>query len=689
MAGVTIAPELGCCKWPTQLIALVLFYNSFVGSGVPARLVCLFAILISMLLGVQCSRAPLAHQSSPLSIAREMHPRATPSFSRMLQGLSFAQHDASAFNATLPQRQNLAMSGSLFALSVAYGSGGFEAQSVAVADVNEDGKLDLLVANACTSGINRDCTSSNSDVGVLLGNGDGTFQTAVTYDSGGVGPRSVAVADVNGDGKLDLLVPGVVMLGNGDGAFQSAVTYDSGGVGPRSVAVADVNGDGKPDLLVANDCCVAGVPSFGTVGVLLGNGDGTFQTALTYSSGGVRPQSVAMADVNGDSKPDLLVANACGDPDCAAEAPVIVLLGNGDGTFQTDGIFQTAIAFGSGGSMSRSVAAADVNGDGKPDLLMANSCTSVGSPNGCTNNNGTVGVLLGNGDGTFQTVPVVNGGVTFHGAVTYGSGGFEAQSVAVADVNEDDKPDLLVANSCNDLACIGETPVGVLLGNGDGTFQTVMVFGSGGQISSSVTAADVNRDGKPELLVANACTSSNCNGAVGVLINQTVPNFQLRANPDSITITAPGKSGSTTIRVTTYGGLSPGSLTNWICSGLPAESSCTFGSIGSNNQVSLSITTMAANDLRRPLFEHHQHLFYAMLLPGFLGVVSVAGRRLTLRGLQLLALSVLLGLTVLWVACGSNSSHSSHGTPAGSNTIIVSATSGTLQRSTSIALTVQ
>ena len=130
-------------------------------------------------------------------------------------------------------------------------------------------------------------------------------------------------------------------------------------------------------------------------------------------------------------------------------------------------------------SSADSVAVADVNGDGKPDVLVASEFVINDY------NNGTVGVLLGNGDGTFQT------------AVTYGSGGDAARSVALGDVNGDGKPDVLVGN--------GSSPgtVGVLLGNGDGTFQTAVSYNSGGNDARSVAVADVNRDGKPDVLVAN------------------------------------------------------------------------------------------------------------------------------------------------------------------------------------------
>jgi hypothetical protein len=410
----------------------------------------------------------------------------------------------------------------LFLPTVTYGSGGLGATSVAVADVNRDGKPDLLVTNYC----GEDCTQGRVDV--LLGNGDGTFQPAVSYASGGSIASSVAVADVNGDGNADLVVTNfctssincsaldgvfgslgavTVLIGNADGTFQSAVTYGSGGYGALSVAVEDVNGDGKPDLLVANHSPITN----GSVGVLIGNGDGTFQTAVTYGSGGIDASWITVADVNGDGKPDVLVINQING---SGNGVLGVLLGNGDGSFKT------AVPYGSGGYDSMSVAVADLNGDGKLDVLVTNFCPVSNSD--CDNYrvSGTVGVLLGNGDGSFQPV------------VTYRSGGVFAWSVAVGDVNGDGKPDLLVTNYIS-------SSVGVLLGNGNGTFQPAMTYDSGGN-PTNFAAADVNGDGSPDVLVANYCMG-NCTGegVVGVLLNNrtcgtTSPLITLATTPTSL-----------------------------------------------------------------------------------------------------------------------------------------------------------
>jgi hypothetical protein len=391
----------------------------------------------------------------------------------------------------------LGKGGGSFQPVVAYDSGGFYSHLMVVADLNKDGKLDLVVADDYCASVNESCVS------VLLGNDDGTFQPAATYDAGGYpyasGPGvniPIFTVDVNGDGKLDLVVvsatdrnqvgDGVVgvLLGNGDGTFHPVVRYDSGGFGASGAAIADVNGDGKPDVVVVN--CggpVSCAPPAATVGVLLGNGNGTFQTVKTYGTGGWGSFAypVAVADVNDDKKLDILVGNQCPqNGNCTGGGKVGVLLGNGDGTFQT------AVTYDTGSGSTISMAVADLNGDGKLDLAVANNGTTV---------------LLGNGDGTFQL------------AQTYAGGG--CCQVLVADLNLDGRPDLL------NVAGTGGA-VSVYLGKGDGTFEAGQTFSLGGKEFSWVAVADVNKDGRSDLLAANWCSQKTCgsqSGTVSVLLN--------------------------------------------------------------------------------------------------------------------------------------------------------------------------
>ncbi len=171
-------------------------------------------------------------------------------------------------------------------------------------DVNGDGRLDVLTANGYFG-------SNSGDVSVVLGNGDGTFQAQQRFAVGG-SPTSVAVADVNGDGRLDLVTAdgsyysgGVsVLLGNGDGTFQAEQRF-AVGAGPSSVAVADVNGDRRLDVLTANSYT-------NDVSVLLGAGDGTFQAQPRFAVG-AGPLSVAVGDVNEDGWLDVVTTNLYSD----------------------------------------------------------------------------------------------------------------------------------------------------------------------------------------------------------------------------------------------------------------------------------------------------------------------------------------------------------------------------------------
>ena len=299
--------------------------------------------------------------------------------------------------------------------------------SVAVGDFNGDGRPDLAAANW-----------HGNSVSVLLNNSPanatGSFQAAQNFATG-YGPVSVAVGDFNGDGQPDLAVANLksnsvsVLLGNGNGTFQAAQDFATGS-DPESVAIGDFNGDGRLDLAVANYLS-------NSVSLLLGNGNGTFQAAQNFTSSfqfRPGPRSVAVGDFNGDGRLDLVVAN--GNINC-----VSMLLGNGNGTFQSPQDFASGVA-------PFSVVVGDFNSDGRADLAEANSNTSGG-----------VGVLLGNGNGTFQ-------------AAQNFATGIQPISLAVGDFNGDGRPDLAVTNFVS-------RSVSVLLGNGNGTFQGAQDFATG------------------------------------------------------------------------------------------------------------------------------------------------------------------------------------------------------------------
>jgi FG-GAP-like repeat len=439
----------------------------------PSRLrvfpsVCLFAVLVSMQLLAQSNSASFArHRTRSLKSTNGLQ---TPALT--FAGVTAYGSDGNGANAVAVADVNgdgqadmvvtnwcsdgNCTSGSVVVLTQSDGvftptqylSGGLFADSLVVADVNGDGKLDLIVAN-CGSPSQTNCvsTSNSGNVAVLLGNGDGTFQAAVTHTLGASGASAVAVADVNGDGKPDLIVAtgsnteGLVgvLLGNGNGTFQPEVTYGSGGLSPLALAVGNL-GNGHLDVVVANECADDTCTS-SNVGVLVGKGDGTFPTTVPYGSGGLYSDGVAIADVNRDGKPDVVVANSSTST-TVDNGNVAVLLGNGDGTLHT------AVSYGSGAFGAASVAVGDVNGDGILDLVVANCSSSASS---CVPAGGNVGVLLGNGNGTFQT------------AHTYSAAGNAPFAVTLGDVNGDGRPDI-VAGSCAGAACgAASGTVGVLI----------------------------------------------------------------------------------------------------------------------------------------------------------------------------------------------------------------------------------
>ena len=339
-----------------------------------------------------------------------------------------------------------------FTAQTTYSTGsGSDPASVLAVDVNNDTKPDIIVGNY-----------GQNNVGIFLNSGNGTFLVQKTYSTGSNSdPNFVSVVDVNSDRKPDIIVSNElannvgVLFNAGNGTFLPQTTYPIGSdSNPAAISVVDVNSDNKSDIIVANS-------GTNNVGVLLNSRNGTFLSQTTYSTGSnSNPQAVFVADINNDRKPDIIVANS-------GSNNVGVLLNSGNGTF----LLQTTYSTGSG-SEPLSVSVADVNGDSKPDIIVANT--------GLNN----VGVLLNFGNGTFLT------------QTTYSTGSNSGPIfVAVADVNNDNKPDIIVAN-------YGTDNVGVLLNSGNGTFLTQKTYPAGTK-PLSVSVVDVNSDSKPDIIVAN------------------------------------------------------------------------------------------------------------------------------------------------------------------------------------------
>ncbi|MGQ0620777.1 MAG: FG-GAP-like repeat-containing protein [Panacagrimonas sp.] len=510
------------------------------------------------------------------------------------------------------------------ATSVAIGPGpGLSARG----DFNLDGKSDLAVANF-----------NSNTVSILLNTTVPGASSASFADPAnvvvGMTPRSVAVGDFNGDGRPDLAVASAVANGSssilvllnttapGASGASFATGTDLGpGSGPISVAVGDFNGDGRPDLAVAN-------ANANNVSVLLnttvvGESSVSFTTAANFGAGTL-PSSVTAGDLNGDGRPDLAVTNQ-------TSGNVSVLLNTTvPGASSAD--FATAANFGVGPG-PRSVAVGDLNGDGRPDLTVANFTGS------------TFSVLLNTiaaGGVSASFAPSVN--------FTVGSG---TRDIAVGDLNGDGRPDLAITNRSNNNVSIllnaaapgasspafgvagnilvGTQPTAVLMDdlNGDGRLDlsvtnfmgntvsfllnTTLVSGNGasfatagavvvGASPSGVAVGDLNGDGRPDLAVTNSDDNN-----VSVLLNVTAPgaspttyaaaaNVDVGAFPTFVSSGDLNSDGRPDLVVTNTDSDTVSVLLNAIAPGATSLTSASFAPAG-NFDVGSSPVAVAVRDL--------------------------------------------------------------------------------------------
>lgn len=339
-------------------------------------------------------------------------------------------------------------------------------------DLNGDGHIDLAATNEL-----------DSSISVFLNDGTGTFQSlasqATAYPTGAY-PTGGAIADFNHDGIPDVITadyhgnsvsvlfgtPSTMTPGKGTGALGAAVSYPTiADAETSNLAVGDLNGDGNLDVIAVNPGVID--PKAASVSELLGRPDGTLAPAITAPvgiAGGSSPFSVTIGDFDGNGTNDVAIADN-------VTGPIIVKLGNGDGTFGAESLYPA------GGVGAHFIITYDMNLDGKLDLVCAN------------RNSDNVSVLLGRGDGTFRK-RILSG----TGAKT------GPYSIAVADFNRDGVPDVVTANSTANNST-------VLLGIANGHFDEPIDVGLTGDHPYGIAVGDFNGDGKPDFATANALSN--------------------------------------------------------------------------------------------------------------------------------------------------------------------------------------
>ncbi len=370
--------------------------------------------------------------------------------------------------------------------------------AIVAGDFNKDGKADLAITQA-----GQNLTS------VLLGKGDGTFTRSASYSAGNA-PVSAIVADVDGDGVPDLVVIShasntfSVLGGNGDGTFRNSKDFVAGNA-PLAAVAGDFYGNGRADMAIVNY-------SSQSVSLPFANGDGTFKASRSYAAG-QNPVSIASGNLDGSKTAGLVVANYCGsDAGCGSAGSVAVFLADSTGAYRLSSSYNV-------GAGPVSVSLADVNGDGKLDIVALNRLDK------------TLSILPGVGDGTFSEQ------ITFALADA-------PLSVAAADFNKDGKPDLAVLEDCGTAKCAQPGSVEIMLGSGGGNFRSASTRAVG-YAPVALAAGATFTGGNPDVVVASRCgqdASCKSGGTATVFYGdgsgqfKRGTDFALGNNPSSIAL---------------------------------------------------------------------------------------------------------------------------------------------------------
>ncbi len=571
---------------------------------------------------------------------------------------------------------------------------------ITAADMNGDKKLDTVFLDGSNS------AGFVSNVGVALGNGDGTFQTVTDYPIPvGGAVQDMILGDFNGDGEPDVLLTTAgaksgafsttyLFLNKGDGTLAAAKEVDTP-ISGFALAAADLNGDGKLDFVATNtDNDITGTP--GSMQVYLGNGDGTFAAPVTYTLPEIAPGPVAIADMNKDGKLDIL---AISRDQAFTSATFSIFPGKGDGTFGTPtntALLDTAFS---------NLAVADIDADGNQDVVVGGCCGWSFTK-----------VLFGNGDGTIRS----------QNALPLGTA---SVSVTLADINGDKQPDLLLVSgnaievflnildssisTTSTRLSITPNPVAVgqsvtfaaeVSGSGGGVPTGLVTFLSGttqlgtgtlngsGQANYSTSSLTAGSYSVTAQYGGDSKFSASTSAATSLTVETTVPppDFTLSSGSATLTI-ARGNSGIDTISLTPANGFNQ--PTTFACSGLPAEAACSFspasvtpsGSVAGTTTMTITTTAPATSSNRFPWPYGGGSVVAA-------GLVCLCRRK---RFPMVLCLVLFAGMGQILVGCGGSSHKpptANTGTPAGTSMVtITAATSGAtpVSHTTMVTLIVQ